>query len=76
VVSANSVLTRSIPEYSVVFGMPASVIRHYDPQSRAWRMGHATATRSGDRDAIAALHSPEAAGEPADMARGQSGSCR
>lgn len=39
VVSANSVVTRSIPDYSVVFGMPATVIRQYDPEKRAWRMG-------------------------------------
>jgi len=76
VVSANSVLTRSIPDYSVVFGMPASVIRHYDPQSRAWRMGHATATSSRDRDVPVALCSPQPADEPADIARGRSESCR
>ncbi len=39
VVSANSVVTRSIPDYSVVFGMPATIIRQYDPEKRAWRMG-------------------------------------
>lgn len=39
VVSANSVVTRSIPDYSVVFGMPATIIRHYDPETRTWRMG-------------------------------------
>jgi acetyltransferase-like isoleucine patch superfamily enzyme len=39
VVSANSVVMRSIPDYSVVFGMPATIIRQYDPETRAWRMG-------------------------------------
>ena len=39
VVAANSVVTRSIPDYSVVFGMPATIIRQYDPERRAWRMG-------------------------------------
>ena len=39
VVSANSVVMRSIPDYSVVFGMPATIIRQYDPEKRAWRMG-------------------------------------
>lgn len=39
VVSANSVVTRSIPDYSVVFGMPATIIRQYDPEKRKWRMG-------------------------------------
>jgi acetyltransferase-like isoleucine patch superfamily enzyme len=39
VVAANSVVTRSIPDYSVVFGMPAEIIRQYDPKTRTWRMG-------------------------------------
>jgi acetyltransferase-like isoleucine patch superfamily enzyme len=39
VVSANSVVVRSIPDYSVVFGMPATIIRQYDPEKRAWSMG-------------------------------------
>jgi acetyltransferase-like isoleucine patch superfamily enzyme len=39
VVSANSVVTRSIPDYSVVFGTPATIIRQYDPEARVWRMG-------------------------------------
>ena len=38
-VSANSVVMRSIPDYSVVFGTPATIIRQYDPEKRAWRMG-------------------------------------
>lgn len=39
VISANSVVMRSMPDYSVAFGIPATIIRHYDPESRAWRMG-------------------------------------
>lgn len=39
VVSANSVVTRSIPDYCVVLGTPAVVIRQYDPEKRAWQMG-------------------------------------
>ena len=39
VVSANSVVMRSIPDYSVVFGTPATIIRQYDPEKRSWRMG-------------------------------------
>jgi acetyltransferase-like isoleucine patch superfamily enzyme len=39
VVSVNSVVTRSIPDYSVVFGSPAAIIRQYDPETRSWRMG-------------------------------------
>jgi hypothetical protein len=29
----------SIPDYSVVFGSPATIIRQYDPETRAWRIG-------------------------------------
>jgi acetyltransferase-like isoleucine patch superfamily enzyme len=39
VVGVNSMVTRSIPDYSVVFGSPAMIIRQYDPETRAWRMG-------------------------------------
>jgi acetyltransferase-like isoleucine patch superfamily enzyme len=39
VVAVNSVVTRSIPDYSVVFGAPATIIKQYDPETRAWRMG-------------------------------------
>ena len=39
IVSANSVVTRSIPDYCVVFGMPATIIRQYDPRAGVWRMG-------------------------------------
>lgn len=51
VVAANSVVTRSIPDYSVVFGNPATIIRQYDPETRTWRMGQvrrAAATRGED----------------------------
>ena len=39
VIAVNSVVTRSIPDYSVVFGSPATIIRQYDPQKGAWRIG-------------------------------------
>jgi acetyltransferase-like isoleucine patch superfamily enzyme len=39
VVSANCVVMRSIPDYSVVFGSPATIIRQYDPATGVWRMG-------------------------------------
>ena len=39
VVAANSVVTRSIPDYSVVFGSPATIIRQYDPETKTWRIG-------------------------------------
>jgi len=48
VVSANSVVTRSIPDYSVVFGMPATIIRQYDPVKRVWRMGQVQRGNSAD----------------------------
>ena len=43
VVAVNSVVTRSIPDYSVVVGMPARIIRQYDPETRAWRIGRSLA---------------------------------
>jgi acetyltransferase-like isoleucine patch superfamily enzyme len=39
VVGINSVVMGSIPDYSVVFGSPATIIRQYDPETRAWRIG-------------------------------------
>ena len=61
VVSANSVVMRSIPDYSVVFGMPATIIRQYDPEKRTWRMGQ---RRSGS--VAGQKNSPE----PAPFGRG------
>jgi acetyltransferase-like isoleucine patch superfamily enzyme len=48
IVSANSVVTRSIPDYSVVFGIPATIIRQYDPERRAWRMGQVKDATASD----------------------------
>jgi len=39
VIGVNSVVTRSIPDYSVVFGSPATIIKQYDPQAKVWRIG-------------------------------------
>lgn len=39
VVAAGSVVTRSIPDYSLVAGLPARVIRQFDPQTKTWRIG-------------------------------------
>jgi acetyltransferase-like isoleucine patch superfamily enzyme len=50
VVAANSVVTQSIPDYSVVFGMPATIIRQYDPETRAWRMGQVRRTGAANRE--------------------------
>ena len=48
VVCANSVVTRSIPDYSVVFGTPAIIIRQYDPEKGKWRMAQVRRTHSSD----------------------------
>ena len=45
VIAVHSMVTRSIPDYSVVYGSPATIIRQYDPETRAWRMGS-----KGNRD--------------------------
>ena len=39
VVAANSMVTHSIPPYSVVAGNPARVVRYYDPVTETWKMG-------------------------------------
>ena len=39
VVAANSVVTQSIPDYSLVAGLPARVIRQYDTATKTWRIG-------------------------------------
>jgi len=39
VVGLNSMVLRSIPDYSVVFGSPATIIRQYDPETRTWLIG-------------------------------------
>lgn len=39
VVGANSVVLRSIPPYSVVFGAPARIIRRFDPVKEKWVIG-------------------------------------
>ena len=36
VVAANSVVTKDIPDYSVAAGIPASVIKKYDPGTNRW----------------------------------------
>jgi acetyltransferase-like isoleucine patch superfamily enzyme len=39
VIAVNTVVTRSIPDYCLIWGNPATIIRQYDPETRAWRMG-------------------------------------
>jgi acetyltransferase-like isoleucine patch superfamily enzyme len=43
VIAANSVVTRSIPDYSLVAGLPARIIRQYDPGTKTWRIGRTRA---------------------------------
>ena len=42
VIAAHSVVLSSIPPYSVAFGVPARVIRQFDPLKGAWVLGNAT----------------------------------
>jgi len=39
VIAVNTVVTRSIPDYCLVWGNPATIIRQYDPEAQAWRIG-------------------------------------
>jgi acetyltransferase-like isoleucine patch superfamily enzyme len=39
VIAVNTVVTRSIPDYCLVWGNPAMIIRQYDPETRAWHIG-------------------------------------
>jgi acetyltransferase-like isoleucine patch superfamily enzyme len=43
IIAANSVVTRSIPDYSLVAGLPARIIRQYDPETKTWRIGRTRA---------------------------------
>jgi acetyltransferase-like isoleucine patch superfamily enzyme len=50
VIAAHSVVMRSIPDYSVVAGYPATIIKHYDPETQVWRIGwkDSKSTRSAE----------------------------
>lgn len=39
VIGANSMVTRSIPPYSVVSGNPARIVKQFDPSKGTWEMG-------------------------------------
>lgn len=50
IISTNAVVTRSIPDYSVVMGSPATVIRQYDAEKQIWRIGQLRSAGAADRD--------------------------
>ena len=39
VIGVNSIVMQSIPDYCMVFGSPAVIIKQYDPSTQTWRMG-------------------------------------
>jgi len=47
VIGANSVVTRSIPPYSVVTGNPARIVKQFDPAQGKWVLGSASLTEQG-----------------------------
>ncbi len=50
VIAANSMVVRSIPDYSVAAGSPATIIRQYDPEKQAWRVGGKEAKNARSAD--------------------------
>ena len=52
IVGANSVVTRSIPPFSVVIGNPAKIVRRYDPGSREWVKGGSSLDIEGGKPAL------------------------
>jgi len=56
VIAANSMVMRSIPDNSVAAGYPATIIRQYDPEKKAWRAGgrQAKSARESDKSLQAA----------------------
>jgi acetyltransferase-like isoleucine patch superfamily enzyme len=49
VIGANAVVTRSIPENSVVTGNPARVVKQFDPAKGEWVLGSRTLTAVSSR---------------------------
>ena len=51
VIGANAVVLRSIPPNSVVFGIPAKIIKQFDPVKKAWVLGSGSEREQITRDA-------------------------
>lgn len=50
VIGANSVVTRSVPPYSVVAGNPGRVVKQFDPEKDAWVLGQRMERAKSARD--------------------------
>ena len=59
VIGANSVVLRSIPPYSVVSGIPAMIIRRYDPVRRAWCLGSKVSVAPQNSESAASFSSAD-----------------
>jgi len=46
VIGANSMVTRSIPPYSIVSGNPARIVKQFDPEKNSWELGARSAVGS------------------------------
>jgi len=57
VIAVNSVVTRSVPDHTVVAGYPATIIRQYDPETRTWRIGRNGKRAEQDTESIVQFNS-------------------
>jgi acetyltransferase-like isoleucine patch superfamily enzyme len=59
VIAANAVVMRSIPDYSLVAGYPATIIKQYDPERGAWRAGGKSGRASQSAESTLQLNPDE-----------------